>query len=390
MHLTPAHRGGREDPELADTAVLMLEDGRAFRGEPFGARGTAFGEVVFNTSMTGYQEVLTDPSYTGQLVAMTYPLIGNYGANPEDQESAGPQVAGFVLHEAPPLHSNWRAAESLQAYLERHGVVAITGVDTRALTRHIRSSGAMRGAIASGDTGHDELLARIREQPAMEGLDLAGGVSTRERYVVAPAAGEPRFRVMAYDFGVKSHSLQLLSQRGCEVTVIPAATPAEEIVAAAPDGLFVSNGPGDPEAVGHALDTIRELSERDVPVFGICLGHQLIARAFGAETYKLLYGHRGGNHPVRRLSDGAVEITAQNHGFAVRGGEEGIPGAPELRVTHLNLNDGTVEGLEHREKSVFSVQYHPESAPGPHDSRYLFDRFVDEMGKRGAREGSGS
>lgn len=375
---------------MAETAVLMLEDGRAFRGEPFGARGTAFGEVVFNTSMTGYQEVLTDPSYTGQLVAMTYPLIGNYGANPEDQESARPQVAGFVLHEAPPVFSNWRASESLGDYLARYGVVAISGVDTRALTRHIRSAGAMRGAIAPGDTDADALLARIREQPAMEGLDLAGGVSTPERYVVSPAGGEPRFRVLAYDFGVKSHSLQLLAQRGCEVTVIPAATPAEEIVSAAPDGLFVSNGPGDPEAVGHALDTIRELTEADVPVFGICLGHQLIARAFGAETYKLLYGHRGGNHPVRRLSDGAVEITAQNHGFAVRGGEEGIPGAPALRVTHLNLNDGTVEGLEHAEKPVFSVQYHPESAPGPHDSRYLFDRFVDAMAKRGGRGGAGA
>jgi carbamoyl-phosphate synthase small subunit len=215
----------------------------------------------------------------------------------------------------------------------------------------------------------------------MCGLDLADEVSTAERYVV-PAAGDTRFRVMAYDFGVKSHSLQLLSQRGCEVTVIPSSTPVDEILSRQPDGLFISNGPGDPEAVPHALDTIRELSGRGTPVFGICLGHQLIGRAFGAETYKLLYGHRGGNHPVRRMSDGAVEITAQNHGFAVRGGPEGVPGAPELRVTHLNLNDGTVEGLEHASRPVFSVQYHPESAPGPHDSRYLFDRFVDEMQRR--------
>ena len=374
---------------MADTAVLMLEDGRSFRGEPFGARGTAFGEVVFNTSMTGYQEVLTDPSYTGQLVTMTYPLIGNYGVTAQDQESAGPQAAGFVLHEAPPVYSNWRAQESLASYLERTGVVAITGVDTRALTRHLRDRGAMRGAIAAGPADTDALLERIRAQPAMEGLDLAAGVSTAERYVV-PAVGERRFRVMAYDFGVKSHSLQLLAQRGCEVTVIPAATPAAEIGAAAPDGLFVSNGPGDPEAVGHALDTIRGLAGADVPVFGICLGHQLIGRAFGAETYKLHYGHRGGNHPVRRLLDGAVEITAQNHGFAVRGDASGIPGAPELRVTHLNLNDGTVEGLEHVERPVFSVQYHPESAPGPHDSRYLFDRFVTEMGKRSSRNAEGS
>ncbi|HEX5726085.1 MAG TPA: glutamine-hydrolyzing carbamoyl-phosphate synthase small subunit [Longimicrobiaceae bacterium] len=369
---------------MPEPTLLLLEDGRAFHGEAYGAPGTAFGEVVFNTSMTGYQEVLTDPSYTGQLVAMTYPLIGNYGANPEDQESARPQVAGFVIHEAPPVYSNWRARESLEAYLARHGVVGIAGVDTRALTRHIRSLGAMRGAIAPASVDTDALLEEIRRQPPMAGLDLADAVSTPERYVV-PASGETRYRVLAYDFGVKSHSLQLLAQHGCEVTVIPSHTPVDDILAAQPDGLFVSNGPGDPEAVPHALDAVRALGGRDTPVFGICLGHQLIARAYGAETYKLLYGHRGGNHPVRRLADGAVEITAQNHGFAVRGGEEGIPGAPALKVTHLNLNDGTVEGLEHREQPVFSVQYHPESAPGPHDSRYLFDRFVDEMARRAAR-----
>ncbi|HEX8904221.1 MAG TPA: glutamine-hydrolyzing carbamoyl-phosphate synthase small subunit [Longimicrobiaceae bacterium] len=368
---------------MGEPAVLMLEDGRTFHGEQYGARGTALGEVVFNTSMTGYQEVLTDPSYTGQLVTMTYPLIGNYGANPEDQESARPQVAGFVIHEAPPVFSNWRAQESLDAYLQRHGVIGICGVDTRALTRHIRSLGAMRGAIAPASADADALLAEIRAVPEMCGLDLADEVSTHERYVV-PAVGDTRYRVVAYDFGVKSHSLQLLAQRGCEVTVIPSTTPVDEILAQDPDGLFISNGPGDPEAVPHALDTIRELSERDTPVFGICLGHQLIGRAFGAETYKLLYGHRGGNHPVRRLSDGAVEITAQNHGFAVRGGVDGVPGAPDLKVTHVNLNDGTVEGLEHGSRPVFSVQYHPESAPGPHDSRYLFDRFVDEMARRSA------
>jgi carbamoyl-phosphate synthase small subunit len=368
---------------LTEDAILMLEDGRTFTGEAYGARGTAFGEVVFNTSMTGYQEVLTDPSYTGQIVTMTYPLIGNYGANAIDEESDGPRVAGFVLHEAPPVYSNWRAEESLESYLARNGVVSITGVDQRAVTRHIRSAGAMRGAIAPASVDREQLRAEILSQPAMTGLDLACGVSTTERYLV-PAVGETDFRVLAFDLGVKSHSLQLLAERGCEVTVIPAETPPEELVAAGADGLFISNGPGDPEAVGHALESIRLLAERDTPIFGICLGHQLIARAFGASTFKLLYGHRGGNHPVRRLSDGLVEITAQNHGFAVAGNEESIPGAPELRVTHMNLNDGTIEGLEHRERPVFSVQYHPESAPGPHDSRYLFDRLIEEMRRRQA------
>lgn len=369
---------------MAESAVLLLEDGRAFRGAPLGARGTAFGEAVFNTSMTGYQEVLTDPSYAGQLVAMTAPLVGNYGTNDEDGESDRPQVAGFVVHEAPPRHSSWRATRSLDDYLTEHGVVAIEGVDTRALTRHLRERGAMRGAIAPGGADLDGLRERILAQPRMEGLDLACGVSTEREYRV-PAEGPRRFRVLAYDFGVKSHSLRLLAERGCDVTVLPGSTPAERILEAEPDGLFVSNGPGDPGAVGQALEAIRRLSERGVPVFGICLGHQLVARAFGGRTYKLLYGHRGGNHPVRRLDDGLVEITAQNHGFAVRGDEDGIPGAPGLRVTHLNLNDGTVEGLEHRERPVFSVQYHPEAAPGPHDSRYLFDRFVGAMERRAAR-----
>ena len=359
----------------------MLEDGRVFAGESFGAEGKTFGEVVFNTSMTGYQEVLTDPSYTGQIVTMTYPLIGNYGINSEDEESDRPRVAGFVIHEAPPIYSNWRAEESLQEYLDRHGIVAISGVDQRALTRHIRSVGALRGAIAAGDVDRDALLEEIRAQPRMEGLDLACGVSTEESYLV-PAVGPKRFDVLAFDFGVKSHSLKLLAERGCEINVLPAETPVEDVLSRDFDGLFISNGPGDPEAVGHVLETIRALADRNVPIFGICLGHQLIGRAFGAETYKLLYGHRGGNHPVRRLSDGLVEITAQNHGFAIRGDENQIPGAPDLRATHMNLNDQTVEGLEHREKAVYSVQYHPESAPGPHDSRYLFDRLIREMEQR--------
>jgi carbamoyl-phosphate synthase small subunit len=361
---------------------LLLEDGRLFRGQRIGASGPAFGEVVFNTSMTGYQEILTDPSYDGQLVTMTYPLIGNYGVNPEDEESDGPQVAGFVVRELARQHSSWRATEDLGSYLERHGIAGIAQVDTRALTRHIRSEGAMRGVIAPGTADVAELRERVLAHPRMEGLDLACGVSTTERYQVEPQ-GEERFRVLAYDFGVKAHSPRLLAERGCRVTVIPAHTPAKDIVAEAPDGLFISNGPGDPAAVQEAGEAIVELSGRGVPVFGICLGHQLIGRAFGGTTYKLPFGHHGGNHPVERLGHGTVEITAQNHGFAVRAGENRtVPGAPGLRVTHVNLYDGTVEGLEHIERPVFSVQYHPEAAPGPHDSLYLFDRFISLMATR--------
>jgi carbamoyl-phosphate synthase small subunit len=366
---------------LRETGYLLLEDGRSFAGDMMGAPGVAFGEAVFNTSMTGYQEVLTDPSYAGQIVAMTYPLIGNYGVNPTDAESDGVQVAGFVVREASRTFSNWRAAGSLQDYLRAAGVVALEGVDTRALTRHLRSAGAMRAAIAGEAEDRDQLLQRILAQPRMEGLDLTCGVSTQQPYDV-PAVGAERFRVLAYDFGVKRQSLALLAERGCTVTTLPGTTPAGDILERQFDGFFVSNGPGDPEAVGHALETIRRLGSRGTPVFGICLGHQLIGRAFGGSTYKLLYGHRAGNHPVRRMSDGAVEITAQNHGFAVRRGAtpDAVDGAPELRVTHVNLNDQTMEGLEHRELPVFSVQYHPEAAPGPHDSRYLFDRFVAAMG----------
>jgi carbamoyl-phosphate synthase small subunit len=364
---------------VSEPGYLLLEDGRTFEGERVGAPGVALGEVVFNTSMTGYQEVLTDPSYAGQIVTMTYPQIGNYGVTPEDEESGRPQVSGFVMRELSPMATGWRLDETLPAYLSRTGVVALTEVDTRALTRHIRSAGAMRAAIAGRDVPEAELMERLQAHPSMEGLDLTGEVSTAEAHELA-AVGEERFFVVAYDFGVKRHSPRLLSERGCRVRTVPRGASSEDVLSADPDGVFVSNGPGDPEAVAHALETIRLAADRGIPVFGICLGHQLVARAFGGRTYKLLYGHRGGNHPVRRLSDGAVEITAQNHGFAVRGGEgDAIEGAPELRRTHTNLNDGTVEGLEHRERPVFSVQYHPEAAPGPHDSRYLFDRFVSEM-----------
>jgi carbamoyl-phosphate synthase small subunit len=332
--------------------------------------------------MTGYQEVLTDPSYTGQLVTMTYPLIGNYGVNDEDRESPVPQVSGFIVREASRLDSNWRSRGSLDGYLKEHGITGIADVDTRALTRHIRSHGAMRGAIAPAEADQAEVLGRILEQPEMEGLDLACGVSTEQPYEV-PAVGEERFHVLAYDFGVKAHSPRLLAERGCRVTVIPADTSEDTILSDPPDGLFVSNGPGDPAAVEEAEAAILGLARAGVPVFGICLGHQLICRAFGASTFKLPFGHHGGNHPVKKLADGTVEITSQNHGFAVRSGEgDEIPGAPGLQLTHVNLYDGTVEGVRHRELPVISVQYHPEGAPGPHDSRYLFDDFVALMEAR--------
>jgi len=337
------------------------------------------GEVVFNTAMTGYQEVLTDPSYTGQLVCMTYPLIGNYGVNETDEESPGPKVAGFIVREVSEHFSSWRSSESLQAYLTRHGIVALSEIDTRALTRHIRAEGALRGAIAPAELPEAELLERIMEHPRMEGLDLARGVSTAAPYEVLAETDE-RFHVVAYDFGVKATSPALLAQRGCRVTVIPADTSADEVICMEPDGLFISNGPGDPATVDNATETIRRLADEDIPVFGICLGHQLIARAFGATTFKLPFGHHGTNHPVLNLDRNIVEITAQNHGFAVlRGDGDILPGAPDLRLTHVNLYDDTVEGLAHRARPVFSVQYHPEAAPGPHDSRYLFDQFIDLM-----------
>lgn len=368
----------KRHPE-SSPAYVLLEDGRRFEGTGFGAPGPVLGEVVFNTAMTGYQEILTDPSYSGQLVCMTYPLIGNYGVNEEDEESPSPKASGFIVREVSQHFSSWRSSGSLQTYLSRHGVVAISEIDTRALTRHIRAEGAMRGAIAPEDQPEAALLERILGHPRMEGLDLARGVSTRAPYEV-PAEADERFHVVAYDFGVKATSPAQLAQRGCRVTVIPADTSADEVIGMAPDGLFVSNGPGDPAAVDSATETILRLADEYVPVFGICLGHQLIARAFGATTFKLPFGHHGANHPVHNLDRDTVEITSQNHGFAVlRGDGDDLPGAPDLRLTHVNLYDDTVEGLAHKSRPVFSVQYHPEAAPGPHDSRYLFDQFIDSM-----------
>lgn len=364
-------------PTHEPTAYLLLEDGRRFDGYAVGSTGPAHGEVVFNTCMTGYQEVLTDPSYAGQLVTMTSPQIGNYGVNAEDAESSGPQVAGFVMREVSETYSSWRADGSLQDYLSSAGVAAISGIDTRALTRHIRAHGAMRGAILPAQTPEAEALASIRVHPSMEGSDLASGVSTRKAYTVS--AREPeRYHVVAFDMGVKANSPRLLAERGCRVTVVPFDTTAEQIGALEADGLFVSNGPGDPAAVPAVAETIRDLADRGLPIFGICLGLQLVCRAFGGVTFKLPFGHHGGNHPVKHLETGQVEITSQNHGFAVRpDAEGGIEGTPHLMVTHLNLYDGTVEGVRHRSLPVFAVQYHPEAAPGPHDSRYLFDHFLD-------------
>jgi carbamoyl-phosphate synthase small subunit len=355
-------------------ALLALEDGRTFRGRSWAAAGEAFGEMVFNTSMTGYQEVLTDPSYAGQIVCMTYPLIGNYGVNSEDEESDRPWVEGFVVREASRVASNWRSQESLEAYLKRWNIVALEGIDTRALVRHIRDKGAMRAGISTIDLDEVSLTNKARQSPAMENRELATVVTTKERYEVAPAGAE-RFHVVCYDFGVKRNSLRELSRLGCRVTVVPASTPAAEILALHPDGVFLSNGPGDPASMHQEVQEIRRIAESRVPTFGICFGHQLLGRAFGGETFKLVFGHRGGNQPVKDLQDGGVEITSHNHGFAVLA--DSLP--DEVEVTHVNLNDRCVEGMRHKTLPIISVQYHPEAAPGPHDAAHHFQRFIKLM-----------
>ncbi len=360
--------------DKAGKAILVLEDGRTFTGTSFGADGESFGEMVFNTSMSGYQEILTDPSYAGQIICMTYPLIGNYGTNAEDVESRAVWAEGFVVREASRIASNFRSTMSLQEYLRTNGVVGIEHIDTRALVRHIRDKGAMRAGISTTDTDAQSLLAKVLGSPEMADRELASAVTVAERYDY-PSVGEERFHIVAYDFGVKTNSLREFARFGCRVTVVPADTLAADVMALEPDGIFLSNGPGDPASMMAVVNEIKKLVASETPMFGICLGHQLIGSAFGGTTYKMKFGHRGGNQPIKDLTTGKIEITSHNHGFAVEAAS--LPA--DVEVTHINLNDHTVAGLRHKTLPIFSVQYHPESAPGPHDSEYLFERFIDLM-----------
>jgi carbamoyl-phosphate synthase small subunit len=379
-------------------AILALADGTIFQGLGFGAEGETVGEVVFNTSMTGYQEILTDPSYEGQLVAMTYPQIGNVGVNLEDVESRRPFMRGFIVKDYTPQPSNWRAIQPLHEYMRVNDIVGIFGIDSRALVRHLRDHGAQVGVISTGSAGADELVAKAKAAPGLVGQDLVrnvtcpeaydwnegmwqlvGGYKRRDGSSAAKRSRKgsfsaPKYFVVAYDFGIKYNILRNLAESGCQVRVVPASTPASEVLALKPDGIFLSNGPGDPDAVPYAKDNVQQLIGKK-PIFGICLGHQILGLALGGKTYKLKFGHHGGNQPVMDLTTRKVEITAQNHGFAVDA--ESLGGAVQL--THVNLNDNTVEGLAHRELPIFSVQYHPESSPGPHDANYLFKRFTDLM-----------
>jgi carbamoyl-phosphate synthase small subunit len=356
-------------------AFVLLEDGNWFAGTSARPIDPAFGEVVFTTNLTGYQETFTDPSYLGQIVVMTAPMIGNYGVNPEDSESDHPQVTGVVVRELTRHPSNWRSTQSLDEWLAEAGVPVLQGIDTRRLTRHLRERGAMRGVIAQGREPTKELTAELLASPSMEGLDLASRATVGQRHSEGDGS-----HVVAYDFGMKRNIVRMLVQAGCRVTVVPSTTSVAAVRELSPDGLFLSNGPGDPAAVGYALDSIRQLSGAGLPTFGICLGHQLVGLAYGGATAKLPYGHRGGNHPVQDVRTDQVLITTQNHGFAVVGNAGGVPGAPALEVTHLNLNDGTIEGIRHRELPLFAVQYHPEAAPGPHDALPHFAEFMASVG----------
>jgi len=369
-------------------AILALADGTVFKGQSIGADGVTSGEVVFNTAMSGYQEILTDPSYCRQIVTLTYPHIGNTGCNAEDFESAANYAAGLVIRDLPLVASNWRSQGDLSSYLKKHGIVAIAGIDTRKLTRILREKGAQSGCILAGDIDESKALSMAQAFPGLAGMDLAKVVSAKTGY--AWSEGEwtltgykqgpaPRFHVVAYDFGVKQNILRMLAQRGCKLTVVPAQTSAADVLAMNPDGVFLSNGPGDPEPCDYAIAAIREILERGVPTFGICLGHQLLALASGAKTLKMKFGHHGANHPVKDLDSGQVLITSQNHGFAVDG--DSLP--KNLRSTHVSLFDGSLQGIARTDVPAFSFQGHPEASPGPHDLAYLFDRFLDLM-TRGA------
>jgi carbamoyl-phosphate synthase small subunit len=365
-------------------ALIALEDGTVLTGRSFTGAGEAVGEIVFNTSMSGYQEILTDPSYTGQLVTMTYPLIGNYGVNDEDMESLAIHPRAFLMREYQSLPSNFRSTGTLAEFLKKYNVLGIEGLDTRMLTRIIRNQGAMKAVISTKDLDRDSLVKRARDWPGLVGRDMVARVTAESAYGwagnrPAPGAGFPdrekrKFSVVAYDFGIKFNQLRILTDKGCSVQVVPATTSAEEVLALDPDGIFLSNGPGDPAGVEGVIDNVRALLGRK-PVFGICLGHQILGLAYGGSTFKLKFGHRGGNQPVKDLQTGRVEITSQNHGFCVD--PDSLPDTVE--VTHINLNDNSLEGMRHTEYPAFSVQYHPEHAPGPHDAMYLFDRFIDLM-----------